>query len=95
MLDLGAMLQTIVSGPSNLDASENSKYFDVLSWDPRGINNTTPNHGCIRDQQARDVWQAQSKALGNNLSDTNVFDQVSQTLYLSLNVQKLQKSNRF
>ncbi|KAI4730460.1 hypothetical protein E4T49_01806 [Aureobasidium sp. EXF-10728] len=44
----GQRTQTIISaGPDADDKTE--KYFDVISFDPRGVNNTTPNFRCFPD----------------------------------------------
>lgn len=52
------------------------KYFDFLSWDPRGVNNTTPAHGCIEDPVARNDWMSQDAAIGFSLDDEEVFRSV-------------------
>lgn len=39
-----------------------AKYFDILSFDPRGINNTTPFHNCISDPEEQRSWELESKS---------------------------------
>ncbi|CAD6593878.1 MAG: hypothetical protein ASARMPRED_008168 [Alectoria sarmentosa] len=76
LLKDGASLQTIVSsGHSPRNASENVTFYDVLSWDPRGVNNTTPGHICIQDRQARIAWDSQDVTLGHDLEDPSIFAQ--------------------
>ncbi|MCJ1474471.1 hypothetical protein MMC13_003129 [Lambiella insularis] len=81
LLHVGPNLQTLLDSPflseTELHPSqENEKYFDVLSWDPRGVNNTTPSHGCIEDPVARSTWTAQDAAIGFSLDDDEVFRNV-------------------
>jgi len=51
VLKSGAHLQTIVDSPAS-----NGKYFDIISFDPRGVNNTTPLLKCFPDAFAQQVW---------------------------------------
>ncbi|MCJ1395059.1 hypothetical protein MMC18_007940 [Xylographa bjoerkii] len=55
---------------------DEEKYFDLLSWDPRGVKNTTPGHGCIPDPVARRNWLSQNNAIGFSLQDEDVFRNV-------------------
>lgn len=76
LLEYGASLQVIVSsGHSPHNSSKDVKFYDVLSWDPRGVNNTTPGHICIQDRQARIAWESQDVSLGHDLEDPGIFAQ--------------------
>jgi pimeloyl-ACP methyl ester carboxylesterase len=60
MLSEGQNIQTILDSPVNpADESSdaaNSKYFDILSFDPRGVNNTTPGLHCFPSAFNQDAW---------------------------------------
>ncbi|KAG9238208.1 TAP-like protein-domain-containing protein [Amylocarpus encephaloides] len=56
-------IQSIVDSPLPLAEGEGS-YFDIISFDPRGINNTTPSFLCHRGALERYVWDAQTQAEG-------------------------------
>ncbi|MCJ1282246.1 hypothetical protein MMC26_001569 [Xylographa opegraphella] len=81
MLTSGQYLQLLldsvpqVTDHLDIDA-EDEKYFDLLSWDPRGVNNTTPGHGCIPDPIAQRNWISQNNAIGFSLEDEDVFRNV-------------------
>ncbi|PWY83504.1 hypothetical protein BO70DRAFT_370735 [Aspergillus heteromorphus CBS 117.55] len=61
----GKDIQTIVDSEETPSAdSTTGKYFDVIGFDPRGINNTTPNFSCFRNPMARKAWLLQSAAEG-------------------------------
>ncbi|KEF59390.1 uncharacterized protein A1O9_04234 [Exophiala aquamarina CBS 119918] len=65
VLDHGALIQQVVDverTPS--DAEDSGKYFDIISFDPRGINRSTPTISCFQDNFARQVWNLQSEAEG-------------------------------
>lgn len=55
VLSDGKSLQTLVDvadGDESLDA----KFFDILSFDPRGVNNTTPRLRCFPDGFNQQTW---------------------------------------
>lgn len=64
----GKDIQKIVDSedcPSQpLIAGTSAKYFDILGWDPRGVNNTTPTLSCFPDSFTRQVWNLQTEADG-------------------------------
>ncbi|TGO55096.1 hypothetical protein BOTNAR_0252g00160 [Botryotinia narcissicola] len=61
-------LQTIVDSPSNLDDASSTettnKYFDIVSFDPRGTGFTTPSFICFPDAAQRMNWNIASDAEG-------------------------------
>lgn len=54
----GRHLQTLVDSPGSgsRDEYEGGRYFDILSFDPRGVNNTTPRLRCFPDAFNRQAW---------------------------------------
>ncbi|KAF2500930.1 proteinase [Lophium mytilinum] len=67
VLRVGRQLQKVVdSGVTPEEASYNSsdKYFDILGFDPRGINNTTPTISCFPNSFSRQSWITQADAEG-------------------------------
>jgi pimeloyl-ACP methyl ester carboxylesterase len=65
----GPSLQIVVDTdvlPSieELSLERDGKYFDILSFDPRGVNNTTPQLRCFPDAFNQQVWQLQSPDYG-------------------------------
>ena len=65
----GAALQEIVDTP-------NEKYFDILSWDPRGIGFTTPSHPGISDPGTLREFTQQLSSIGLSLEENEVFNKV-------------------
>jgi pimeloyl-ACP methyl ester carboxylesterase len=53
-----------VSPLSFAETSQDGKYFDLISWDTRGVNNTTPHLECFHDALSYDVWRYQEQANG-------------------------------
>jgi len=65
VLDYGSQIQQVLDAeraPS--EAEEFDKYFDIIGFDPRGINRSTPTISCFQDNFARQVWNLQSEAEG-------------------------------
>jgi pimeloyl-ACP methyl ester carboxylesterase len=73
----GKYIQT-VTGSGNNERTENEQVgfqYDVIGFDPRGVNNTTPGISCFPDDGARQFWAVQSQAQGL-LSDNRTFPYV-------------------
>lgn len=61
VLSDGRHLQTILDSPALPgqavgERARDDKYFDILSFDPRGVNNTTPALACFPDAFNRQTW---------------------------------------
>ncbi|KZF21501.1 hypothetical protein L228DRAFT_248214 [Xylona heveae TC161] len=62
----GRDIQTVVDAaesPSQITTSS-SLYYDIIGFDPRGVNLTTPHFSCFPDAFSRQVWQTQLEAEG-------------------------------
>lgn len=58
---------------SYAEESLEGKYFDLISWDPRGVNNTSPDLQCFHDSLSYDVWKYQQEADGtDNTNDLSL-----------------------
>jgi pimeloyl-ACP methyl ester carboxylesterase len=57
----GQRISAIVN-PIAAEKAPDGKYFDLISWDPRGVNNTTPGFNCFKDSLSFDVWRYQVQA---------------------------------
>jgi pimeloyl-ACP methyl ester carboxylesterase len=54
-----------IVNPGNSDISKSDgKYFDVVSFDPHGVNNTTPVMKCFPDSSSYDIWKYQQESDG-------------------------------
>ncbi|KAJ5893163.1 TAP-like protein-domain-containing protein [Penicillium tannophilum] len=51
--------------PDDPEVQSSAKYFDVVSFDPRGVNNTTPPFSCFANPETRRMWKLQSDTEGN------------------------------
>ncbi|KAK6379774.1 hypothetical protein LTS17_005847 [Exophiala oligosperma] len=61
----GSLMQQVAdSGKSVNEAAELDKYFDIIGFDPRGVNHSTPILTCFPDSFARQTWNLQSLAEG-------------------------------
>ncbi|KAH8894715.1 hypothetical protein GQ53DRAFT_625425, partial [Thozetella sp. PMI_491] len=55
MLEEGKQLQKFL---------DNNKHYEILSFDPRGVNNTTPPVDCFGDTEARLAFQFEERGMG-------------------------------
>ena len=76
---MGEAIQMVVDSPIPVDESvglTNEKYFDILSWDPRGVNNTSPQVMPTEDPISRQSWFEQLEAVGTSILDPIIFSQL-------------------
>ena len=69
-------MQTVVDSALPVNETEGStteKYFDLMSFDPRALNNTTPHIVAIEDQLSRQAFSDEKETVGNTLADLNIF----------------------
>jgi pimeloyl-ACP methyl ester carboxylesterase len=52
----GNKLQEILTDPDSSDLYDESKHFDILSFDPRGVNNSRPQLRCYADAFNQQAW---------------------------------------
>lgn len=65
MLYHGPQLQVIVDSDTPVEeATESDKYFDIIGFDPRGVNHSRPLLTCFPDSFARQTWNLQASAEG-------------------------------
>jgi pimeloyl-ACP methyl ester carboxylesterase len=63
VLKEGKHTQTIVSAGPDAD-NDTARYFDVISFDPRGVNNTRPNLQCFPNFIERVTFEKEMMAYG-------------------------------
>lgn len=67
-------LQTIMDAEESPEtANTTAQYFDVIGFDPRGVNNTTPGFSCFPNLFTQKVWELQMEADGMLGSSDNAF----------------------
>ncbi|PYH45378.1 alpha/beta hydrolase [Aspergillus saccharolyticus JOP 1030-1] len=77
VLRMGRNIQTVVDSadaPDEPHPLEGGKYYDIVSFDPRGVNNTSPAFSCFLDSAARQAWKLQVASEGILGSSDGVFD---------------------
>ncbi|KAL4885726.1 TAP-like protein-domain-containing protein [Aspergillus karnatakaensis] len=62
----GHNLQTIADATASPSTSDRSAdlYFDIIGFDPRGVNNTTPGFSCFPSLFSQRNWELQAEADG-------------------------------
>lgn len=67
VMAIGPNIQTVVdTGKSKVlgDNETMGLHYDIIGFDPRGINNTTPSASCFPDDASREFWGVQNQAQG-------------------------------
>ncbi|KIW55985.1 hypothetical protein PV05_04688 [Exophiala xenobiotica] len=67
LLQHGSQMQHIVDSDKPVNQSteeDDDRYFDIIGFDPRGVNHSTPILTCFPDSFARQTWNLQSLAEG-------------------------------
>jgi pimeloyl-ACP methyl ester carboxylesterase len=91
MLRKGKNFQTIIDGAqypgltfSAEGSREPAKFFDVISFDPRGVNNTAPTFSCFNDGIMSQTWEIEGESVGLLGSSNTSFEQIwSRSIALS------------
>ncbi|KAF2158457.1 hypothetical protein M409DRAFT_31035 [Zasmidium cellare ATCC 36951] len=73
LLQRGKAIQTIVDAASD-ERSEHRKYFDIISFDPRGVKETTPNLHCFPDAFSQQVWLLDRPGYGELYESNTTFN---------------------
>ncbi|KAL5342130.1 TAP-like protein-domain-containing protein [Aspergillus crustosus] len=62
----GRNLQSIADAAASPSTSQKSedRYFDIIGFDPRGVNNTTPGFSCFPNLFSQRNWELQAEADG-------------------------------
>lgn len=72
VLGRGKDIQTLVSAGPDAD-NDTAKYFDIISFDPRGVNNTRPNYQCFPNAIERLTFEKEMMAYGAPGSSDTAF----------------------
>ena len=80
LLQYGADFETLfdpevpILTDNSLDKlGEDNKYFDLITFDPRGVNNSSPRPNCISDPLTRQIWNHDLSSIGSGIDDETVF----------------------
>ena len=73
-LRYGIPLQQILDLGNEPGSEE--RFYDVLSWDPRGVNNTEPVHPGISNPERLREWAVQEESIGWSLENPETFNKV-------------------
>ena len=83
MLRNGKHFQTINKGgqyPGSTLSADGvggpAKFFDVISFDPRGVNNMTPTFSCFNDEIMNQTWDIQGESVWLLGSSNTSFEQM-------------------
>ena len=63
-LKKGKDIQTVVSAGPESALNKTALHFDVIGFDPRGVNHTTPSFNCFPDHVQATAFQLESLAIG-------------------------------
>ncbi|KAH8591025.1 hypothetical protein B0O99DRAFT_281490 [Bisporella sp. PMI_857] len=55
------------------DWDGDEKYFDLISFDPRGVENSSPKPNCITSSLTRQIWNYGSGLIGTSIEEENTF----------------------
>ncbi|KAF2660327.1 hypothetical protein K491DRAFT_621285, partial [Lophiostoma macrostomum CBS 122681] len=95
LLENGGRLQQIIDadtdpevGPPN--TRPDARYFDIISFDPRGVNHTSPQFNCFPYTSSRHVWSYMADAEGFIGSSNTSFEQ-KWSRYLSRSATCMQR----
>jgi pimeloyl-ACP methyl ester carboxylesterase len=72
----GDEISTIVNPNTTSLFNSEEKYFDIISWDPRGVNNTTPHLNCFPSSFSQDVWRYQAEADGIDFNSSTAISNI-------------------
>lgn len=68
VLSGGKHIQSLIDFPSmpsiSVVGASPEKYFDIISFDPRGVNNTVPRLKCFPDPFNQQAWQLEISDYG-------------------------------
>ncbi|KIW01205.1 uncharacterized protein PV09_07253 [Verruconis gallopava] len=74
LLSVGRQIQKVVDtgSYSSEEDGTNQMSYDIIGFDPRGVNHTTPSPSCFPDDVSRQFWDIGRKAAGS-LGENSTF----------------------